>query len=145
QAATELEPQQLTIVEQIPVTNVSPLVQTGRFVPGRNRIVGDEPGIRRLEERSGRLIPPKVLLRRLLEEAALMVRLASRAVVFYSEHPMLAGPRSRIRELVLRPALAGDGSPLGRAGDNQAGSAGRTVPWLLQIGRFVEFATGAAN
>src|SRR5690606_25972357 len=98
-------------------------MQTGGFVPGWNRIVRNEPGIPRLEESSRRLVLPKVRLRRPLEKPPLMVRLAGRAVVFDSEHPMLAGPPSRIRELVRRPALTGDGSAPGSARDYQSGSA----------------------
>ena len=146
QPATQLQPEELTWIEHVPVVAIAPPVQPVGFVSGQNLLVRDETG--------GGLSPPlhsvshasNVLGVGFLEETALVTRFPLRVVVLDGEKAVLKGV-SGFSGVDVGVAAVGAGttSPACGSGLGQAGSTCRAISRACAVVDLVEIAASRTD
>ena len=91
QAATQLQPQELPVIEHFAVMPVAPTVQPVGFITGRDCLIRDEAGAGSLPAFFSNSNALQILGIRLLEESALMTGLARRVLIFNGEQAVPRG------------------------------------------------------
>lgn len=145
-AGAEFQAEELTRVEQFPIPSIPPTMQPVGFVAGRDRLLRDVPGPDRVPSLRCGCVTGKVLLVRLLEEPAAMLRLPVRVVVLDCEQAMTwrAGLRPRVAR-GLTAATAHAALPASRTGDGELPGAGSATSRTISVGHFREFAAVGAQ
>lgn len=90
--AAQFQPQQLPLVEHLPVAAVSPAQQSAGLVAGWNRVIGHEAGVTLCKLGDSLIVACQVGGVGPLEEAAGVSGLACPAVVLHGKHPVAGRP-----------------------------------------------------